>query len=124
MLTDELNLVTAGRRLLEKGPRLMVIKKGEHGALLLSKDFVFVVPAYPSEAVVDPTGAGDSFGGGFLGHLDKMDSYEEKDIRRAAVYGSVLASFTIEKFGIDRLKSLSSDEIDRRFGEFQKLVSF
>ena len=124
MLTDELNLITAGKRLLEKGPSLVVIKKGEHGALLLSKDFVFVVPAYPSETVVDPTGAGDSFGGGFLGHLDRVDSYVEGGIRRAAVYGSVLASFTIEKFGIDRLKSLSSEEIESRFAEFQKLVTF
>jgi len=124
MLTGELNLITAGKRLLEKGPSLVVIKKGEHGALLLSKDFVFVVPAYPSETVVDPTGAGDSFGGGFLGHLDRVDSYVEGGIRRAAVYGSVLASFTIEKFGIDRLKSLSSEEIESRFAEFQKLVTF
>lgn len=124
MLTDELNLITAGKHLLEKGPKLVVIKKGEHGALLLSKDFIFAVPAYPSETVVDPTGAGDSFGGGFLGHLDKVDSYAEGDIRRAAVYGSVLASFTIEKFGIDRLRSLSLEEIDRRFAEFQKLVTF
>lgn len=123
MLTDELNLITAGRRLLEKGPSLVVIKKGEHGALLLGKDFVSVVPAYPSETVVDPTGAGDSFGGGFLGYLDKVDSYAEADIRIAAVYGSVMASFTIEKFGIDRLKSLSLDEIEDRFVEFQKLVS-
>jgi sugar/nucleoside kinase (ribokinase family) len=124
MLTDELNLITAGKRLLEKGPSLVVIKKGEHGALLLSKDFVFVAPAYPSETVLDPTGAGDSFGGGFLGYLDNVDSYAEGDIRKAAVYGSVLASFTIEKFGIDRLESLSSEEIENRFAEFQKLVSF
>lgn len=124
MLTDELNLITAGKRLLEKGPSLVVIKKGEHGALLLSKDFVFVAPAYPSETVLDPTGAGDSFGGGFLGYLDNVDSYAEEDIRKAAVYGSILASFTIEKFGIDRLKSLSSDEIESRFAEFQKLVTF
>ena len=124
MLTDELNLVTAGKRLLEKGPRLVVIKKGEHGALLISQDFIFIVPAYPSETVIDPTGAGDSFGGGFLGHLDKTDSYAEADIRNAAVYGSVLASFTIEKFGIDRLKSLFPDEIENRFTEFQQLVSF
>jgi sugar/nucleoside kinase (ribokinase family) len=124
MLTGELNLITAGKRLLEKGPKLVVIKKGEHGAFLLSKDFVFAMPAYPSETVVDPTGAGDSFGGGFLGHLDRADSYVERDIRRAAVYGSVMASFTIEEFGIDRLRSLSSDEIESRFTEFKKLVSF
>ncbi len=124
MLTGELNLVTAGKRLLEKGPKLVVIKKGEHGALLLSKDFIFIVPAYPTEAVIDPTGAGDSFGGGFLGHLDLTASYLEKDIRKAAVYGSVMASFTIEKFGIDRLHSLTSDEIAVRFAKFQDLVAF
>jgi sugar/nucleoside kinase (ribokinase family) len=124
MLTDELNLITAGKRLLAKGPSLVVIKKGEHGALLLSDNFVCIVPAYPSEKVIDPTGAGDSFGGGFLGHLDRTDSYGEPDIRQAAVYGSLLASFTIEKFGIDRLISLSAEEIEVRFAEFQKLVSF
>jgi sugar/nucleoside kinase (ribokinase family) len=124
MLTGELNLITAGKRLLEKGPKLIIIKKGEHGAIFINDDFVFIVPAYPSECVVDPTGAGDSFGGGFLGHLDKVRSYMAKDIRRAAVYGSVLASFTIEQFGIERLRSLSSDEIDRRFEEFQALVRF
>ena len=124
MLTDEWNLVTAGKRLLEKGPKLVIIKKGEHGVLLLSQDFMFIVPAYPSEAVVDPTGAGDSFGGGFLGYLDKTNSYTDADIRRATVYGSVLASFTIEKFGIDRLKSLSLDEIENRFRKLQKLTEF
>jgi sugar/nucleoside kinase (ribokinase family) len=124
MLTGELNLITAGKRLLDKGPSLVVIKKGEHGAIFIAGDFVIIVPAYPSEKVIDPTGAGDSFGGGFLGYLDKVDSYSEGDFRKAAVYGSVLASFTIEQFGIERLKSLSSEEIERRFVEFQKLVSF
>lgn len=124
MLTGKLNLITAGKRLLDKGPSLVVIKKGEHGALFITKDFVFIVPAYPSEMVIDPTGAGDSFGGAFLGYLDKVRSYTAKNIRQAAVYGSVLASFTIERFGIDRLSSLTSAEIDARFAEFQKLVSF
>lgn len=124
MLTSELNLITAGKRLLEKGPSLVVLKKGEHGVLLLTKDFLCVVPAYPSETVVDPTGAGDSFGGGFLGYIDRLNSFEEVNIRKAAVYGSVLASFTIEEFGIERLKFLTSDEIEGRFAEFQQLVSF
>ncbi len=124
MLTGELNLITAGKRILEKGPSLVVIKKGEHGAIFIAEDFVFIVPAYPSEKVIDPTGAGDSFGGGFLGYLDKVDSYSEGDFRKAAVYGSVLASFTIERFGIDRLSSLTSEEIESRFAEFQKFVSF
>jgi len=124
MLTQESNLVKAGKRILERGPSLVVLKKGEHGVLLLSKDYVFGVPAFPSEQVVDPTGAGDSFGGGFLGYLDKVQSYEEKDVRVAAVYGSVIASFVIEDFGIEPYNSFSMDDIKTRFAEFQGLVAF
>ncbi len=124
MLAGENNLIMAGKKLLEMGPSHMIIKKGEHGALLLNEDFVFGAPAFPCENVVDPTGAGDSFGGGFLGYLDKVQSFEEKHLRRAAVYGSVMASFTIEKFGIEGLKSLSLEQIEQRFSEFKKLVSF
>jgi sugar/nucleoside kinase (ribokinase family) len=102
----------------------VVLKKGEHGVLLFSKDFVFGIPAYPSDRVVDPTGAGDSFGGGFLGYLDKIQSYDEKDIRIAAVFGSVIASFVIEDFGIEPFRKLSKFDVDARFFEFQKLVAF
>ena len=101
-----------------------MIKKGEHGALLLGEDFVFGVLAHPCEKVVDPTGAGDSFGGGFLGYLDKVQAYGEREFRKAAVFGSVMASFTIEDFGIDRIKSLTQSEIEARFSFFKKLVSF
>ena len=124
LIADEVNLIKAGNKLLKKGPSLMIIKKGEHGALLMGKDFVFGTLAYPCENVIDPTGAGDSFGGGFLGYLDKVNSFEEADIRKAAVYGSVMASFTIEDFSIERIKSLGAEEIDSRFNEFKKLVSF
>jgi len=124
MLAQDLNLIRAGKKLLEHGPSLIVIKKGEHGALLIGKDYVFGVLAYPCEEVVDPTGAGDSFGGGFLGYLDKVKSFTEKDIRKAAVFGSVMASFAIEDFGIERFKSLSFQEIEKRFSDFKKLVSF
>lgn len=124
MLAQDLNLIRAGKKLLEHGPSLIVIKKGEHGALLIGKDYVFGVLAYPCEEVVDPTGAGDSFGGGFLGYLDKVQSFTEKDIRKAAVFGSVMASFAIEDFGIERFKSLSIREIEKRFSDFKKLVSF
>jgi len=124
MLTKESNLVKAGKKILERGPSVVVLKKGEHGVLLFSNDRIFGIPAYPSEQVVDPTGAGDSFGGGFLGYLDKVQSYDERDIRVAAVYGSVLASFVIEDFGIDPFKTLSMDKIETRFGEIQRLVSF
>ncbi|MFQ6069736.1 MAG: PfkB family carbohydrate kinase [Candidatus Aminicenantales bacterium] len=124
MLSGEKNLIRAGRALLEKGPSLVVLKKGEHGALLLGRDFTAAVLAHPCENVVDPTGAGDSFAGGFMGYLDRVRSYEEPDIRKAAVYGSVLASFTIEDFGITRLKNLNHKEIEGRFQEFRNLVSF
>ncbi len=124
MLTQDSNLVKAGKHILERGPSLVVIKKGEHGVLMLSKDYVFGIPAYPSEQVVDPTGAGDSFGGGFLGYLDKVQSYEEKDVRVAAVHGSVIASFVIEDFGIEPLKTLSKTNIEARFAKFRNLVRF
>ncbi len=125
MLAKESNLIKAGKKLLERGPSLIVIKKGEHGALALGKDFVFGVLAYPCEKVIDPTGAGDSFAGGFLGYLDKVKAYDkEGEIRKASVYGSVLASFVIEDFGINRFKSLLLPDIENRFFQFKKLVSF
>jgi len=125
MLAEETNLIKAGKKILERGPSLVVIKKGEHGALVLGKDFVFGVLAHPCEEVIDPTGAGDSFAGAFLGYLDKVNEFDKQDkIRKASVYGSVLASFVIEDFGIDRLKSLSLAEVESRFRHFKKLVSF
>ena len=125
MLAKEPNLIKAGKKLLERGPSFIVIKKGEHGALVLGRDSVFGVLAYPCEKVIDPTGAGDSFAGGFLGYLDKIKAFEEEgEIRRASVYGSVLASFTIEDFGISRFKSLQPEDIEKRFSQFKKLVSF
>jgi len=124
MLTEEANLIKAGKKILAAGPRLVVTKKGEHGALVFGRRFVFGVLAHPCENVIDPTGAGDSFAGGFLGYLDKIQRFDPPDIRRAAVYGSVLASFTIEDFGIGRLKTLTRREIEARFRRFKKLVSF
>ncbi len=125
LLTDEKNLIKAGKKILEGGPSLIIIKKGEHGALVLGKDIVFGVLAHPCEEVVDPTGAGDSFAGGFLGYLDKVKDFgDEMEIRRAAVYGSVLASFVIEDFGINRFKTLTKDDIESRFERFRKLVTF
>lgn len=125
LLTEEKNLIKAGKKILERGPSLMVIKKGEHGALVMGMDMVFGVLAHPCEEVVDPTGAGDSFAGGFLGYLDKVkDVDDEREIRRAAVYGSVMASFVIEDFGIDRLKTLTIEEVENRFEQFRRLVTF
>lgn len=124
MLVRETNLIRIGRELLKKGPKFAVIKKGEHGALILDERFVFGIPGHPCEEVIDPTGAGDCFAGGFLGYLDSVGTWDESDVRRAAVYGSVMASFAIEDFGIDRFKTLTNREIEERYGDFRKLVSF
>jgi sugar/nucleoside kinase (ribokinase family) len=125
MLANEINLVKGGKKLLENGPAFIIIKKGEHGALVLGRDFVFGVLGYPCEKVIDPTGAGDSFAGGFLGYLDRVRNYTSRsEIRKAAVFGSVLASYAIEDFGINRFKSLTSQEIKKRYTHFKKLISF
>ena len=124
MITGERNLIKAGRRVLKMGPKHVVLKKGEHGALVFGRNFIFCMPANPTEDVTDPTGAGDSFAGGFLGYLDKAGGFSQKEIRKAAVYGSVMASFTIEDFGIDRFKTLKPSEVQARYAFFKKLVSF
>jgi len=124
LLAGELNLIAAGRALIGLGPSLVVLKKGEHGALVFGREFVFGVLAHPCDHVVDPTGAGDSFAGGFLGYVDQAGSFGRREIRRAAVYGSVLASFAIEDFGIDRFRTLDRAAIDGRFRDFKKLISF
>jgi len=124
MLSQETNLIRAARNVLTKGPRLVVTKKGEHGALVLGRDFVFGMLGHPCEDIVDPTGAGDSFAGGFLGYLDKAGKISRPQIRRAAVLGSVMASFAIEDFGIERFKTLRPEEIERRLRQFRRLVSF
>jgi len=126
MLTGEVNLIRAAKKVLERGPKLIIAKKGEHGALAIGRDLFFGVVAHPCEDVVDPTGAGDSFAGGFLGYLDKARSFggNKKEIRKAAVFGSVIASFAIEDFGIDRFRRLTAEEIENRFRSFKRLVSF
>jgi len=124
MLAGKNNLITAGRMLLDKGLSLVVIKKGEHGAVLITKEFMFGIPAYPSEKVFDPTGAGDSFGGAFLGYLDKVGTFEESDIRKAAAIGTVAASFVIEDFGMEPFRSLSVEDLEERLSFFKKFVSF
>ncbi len=124
MISGERNLIAAGKRILEMGPSFVVLKKGEHGALILGRNRVFGILAYPCENVVDPTGAGDSFAGGFLGYLDKVGTFTWPEIKRAAAYGSALASFTIEDFGIDRFKTLRLREIEERFLRFRRNASF
>lgn len=123
-LTDHNNLVKAAKWIMSKGPTLVVIKKGEHGAFMFTPKTVFFAPAYPLEEVFDPTGAGDSFAGGFMGYLAAVDDTGAEAMRRAAVAGSVMASFTVEDFGVGRLKSLKAAEINARFNAFVDLTRF
>ncbi len=123
-LAEEPNLITAGRKLLEMGPRRVIIKKGEHGVIMLGKEIFFSLPAYPLETVFDPTGAGDTFGGGMLGSLSRSPEMSEDDIRRSIVYGSVLASFNVESFSCDRLRYLTLEEIEERYREFTAITCF
>ena len=124
MLTGEVNLVRAGRQILDRGPKWAVVKKGEHGVLVLGRGRAFGLPGNPTEEVVDPTGAGDCFAGGFLGSLDRAGRITEGAIRRAAVHGSVMASFAIEDFGIERFKTLTPAQVEERYRCFKKLVAF
>jgi sugar/nucleoside kinase (ribokinase family) len=121
-LTDRVNLIEAGEALLDLGPKFVMIKKGEHGALLVSRDGAFAIPAYPSKAVRDPTGAGDSFAGGVMGYLAKEGKHDTDALRRAMVRGTVAASFTIEDFSIGRVRDLTRAEIDHRVDEFLNML--
>jgi sugar/nucleoside kinase (ribokinase family) len=126
MLTQEANLVRAARALMEHGPKTVVAKQGEYGAALFTGDSFFALPAYPLESVNDPTGAGDSFAGGFLGYLDGQGADAASDphvLRRAMVYGATLASFNVEEFGTERVRRLTREEIDERFEEFRHMTS-
>lgn len=123
-LTGEHNLLRAAKHVFQLGPKTLVIKRGEHGALLVHNKFMFSVPAYPLEEVHDPTGAGDSFAGGFMGYLASAGRVNEETLRRAMVYGSVLGSFTVEKFGVERLSNLKRGEITARAKLFSRLTSF
>lgn len=123
-LTEESNLVRAARWIMKLGPKAVVIKKGEHGAFMFQGDQVFYAPAYPLESVFDPTGAGDSFAGGFMGYLAKTDDLSEANMRRAVVYGSVMGSFVVEGFSIARLLEIGPDDIAKRVADFHRLVSF
>jgi sugar/nucleoside kinase (ribokinase family) len=123
-LTEKANLVHAARWILAHGPKYVIIKKGEHGAFMFTKDTVFFAPAYPLEQVFDPTGAGDSFAGGFIGHLAQTGDLSEATMRRAVVYGSAMGSFAVEKFSNTRLLELTRADLDRRVEEFRRLVAF
>lgn len=123
-LTNEYSLVKAANKIMDMGPEYLVIKKGEHGALLFHQDRVFFAPALPLEEVFDPTGAGDTFAGGFAGYLAKTGDISFDNMKTAIIVGSAMASFTVEKFGPERLQQLTRGEIEDRFHQFEQLVQF
>ena len=124
MLTGESNLITAGRRMLDFGPQFVVIKKGEHGSMLVTGEELFVLPAFPAETVRDPTGAGDSFAGGFMGYINKMKNrLTDLILHRAVCHGAVMASFTVEDFSLDRLKKVRLADIKSRLQRLARTVS-
>jgi sugar/nucleoside kinase (ribokinase family) len=123
-LTGEHNLLRAAKHIFKLGPKTLVIKRGEHGALMVHDRFIFSVPAYPLEEVHDPTGAGDSFAGGFMGYLAGAGKVTDATLRAAMVYGSVMGSFTVEKFGVDRLQTAKRGEIHARAKKFARMTAF
>ena len=124
-LADEPNLIRAARKILSWGPRALVIKRGEYGAAMFTEDAYFAIPAYPLESVFDPTGAGDTFAGGFMGYLaGHGGGLDEAAMRRAMIYGSVMASFNVEEFGTERVDRLTHDEINQRFRDFKRMTHF
>lgn len=123
-LSHEFSLVKAAKKILAMGPKFLIIKKGEHGALLFHEEQVFFAPALPLEDVFDPTGAGDTFAGGFIGHIARTKDISFENMKTAIIVGSAMASFCVEKFGPERLKEITKEDIDRRLAQFQELVSF
>jgi sugar/nucleoside kinase (ribokinase family) len=123
-MSKEYSLVKAAKKILEMGPQTLIIKKGEHGALLFQGKHVFFAPALPLEDVFDPTGAGDTFAGGFAGFLAKTQNYSFENMKRAIIYGSALASFTVEKFGTERIANLTEEELFERLDVFKSLTNF
>ncbi|MCX5696890.1 MAG: PfkB family carbohydrate kinase [Candidatus Omnitrophica bacterium] len=123
-LSGENNLLKAARRLRSFGPQMVLIKKGEHGILLYSDRFVFSLPAYPTDKVIDPTGAGDTFAGGFMGYLVKKERINEANIRKALAYGTIAASFNVEDFGVDKTSTLTMRQMEQRMAHFKKITRF
>ena len=124
LLTNDENLVRAGHKVRAMGPKFVVIKKGEHGAMFFSEHETYVMPAYPTEDVVDPTGAGDSFAGGMMGYLAEQGNLEPTTLKKALAYGVLVASFNVEDFSLDRMKNIERAEIELRMEKYQKMLSF
>ena len=123
-LASEANLIKAARKILSWGPHTLIVKRGEYGAAMFTKEEYFAIPAYPLESVFDPTGAGDTFAGGLMGYLASQEKLDEPALRRAMIFGSVMASFNVEEFGTERVQRLTHDEINRRFRDFKRFTHF
>ncbi len=123
-LAQEANLIRAARKILTMGPQMVVVKRGEYGAAFFTRESYFATPAFPLESVFDPTGAGDSFAGGFMGYLAQAEKIDDVTLRRAVIYGSVMASFNVEEFSCDRLRRLRPEEIRERFHQFKEFTHF
>jgi sugar/nucleoside kinase (ribokinase family) len=124
LLTGDENLVAAGHKILKLGPKFVVIKKGEHGGMFFSAHETYVLPAYPTERVIDPTGAGDSFAGGMMGYLALRGDFEPKTLKEAMAYGILVASYTVEDFSLDRLQNITRPDLDLRMEQYRKMLSF
>jgi sugar/nucleoside kinase (ribokinase family) len=124
LFSGDPSLIASARRILERGAKYVIIKKGEHGACLVGRDLFFACPGFPLETIIDPTGAGDTFAGGFLGYLAKAGQLDDMHLRRAVVYGCVMASFNVEDFGLDRLKGITDEDIANRYLEYVTLTRF
>ena len=124
LLAEDENLVRAGHAIRAMGPKFVVIKKGEHGAMFFSEHEMYVMPAFPTENVLDPTGAGDSFAGGMMGHLAALGRFDPQALKEALAYGTVTASFTVEDFSLDQLEKLDRSMVDQRFKEYRQMLSF
>ena len=124
LLTGTENLVAAGRAVQEMGPRFVIIKKGEHGAMFFGEYETYVLPAYPTARLIDPTGAGDTFAGGMMGYLAQQDAFDPETLKTAMAYGIVAASFNVEGFGVERVQEITRDDIEKRMSEYRKMLSF
>jgi sugar/nucleoside kinase (ribokinase family) len=124
MLTHRENLVQAGHAAKEMGPEFVVIKKGEHGAMFFSEHETYVLPAYPTPDVIDPTGAGDSFAGGMMGYLAEQGNFAPQTLKEAMAYGILVAGFTVEDFSLDRLKTITREDLEKRMAEYKRMLSF
>lgn len=123
LLTNETNTIRAGRSIQKMGPKIVIIKRGEHGSILFNSDKIYLLPAYPTEEVKDPTGAGDSFAGGVMGYISSAKEINQKTLKKALIYGTIMASFNIEGFGVNRINQTTFEEVQARFKKFEAMIT-